>query len=135
MNRRTFVGTSLVAAGSGSLLLEGCTVGGVISEIKAYVPIGIAAFNGVVALLTTVGIIPPGTGTAIAMLVALVKNGFADLMAAIDEYNNAPASSKTTLLAKISLILSEVSQNIGKFFADLAISDSASSRWSLAWCS
>ena len=125
MNRRTFMGTSLVAVGSGTMLLEGCTFGGVIAEIKAYIPIGIAAFNGVVTLLTGLGIIPPGTSTLLALLIAAVKGGFADIIAAIDAYNNAPAADKTTLLQKISLILSEISANIGKFFADLNISNSS----------
>jgi hypothetical protein len=127
MNRRTWFKTSgsgvtaLLIAGSGSLFLSGCNV---IASIKAYIPVGIAAFTGVVSLLSGLGIIPPGTGTAIALLVGLVKSGFADLMAAIDQYNAAPAADKSTLLAKVSLILSEVSQNIGKFFSDLAINDS-----------
>jgi hypothetical protein len=126
MNRRTWFKTSgsgvaaLLISGSGSLLLSGCNV---IASIKAYIPVGIAAFSGVVSLLSGLGIIPPGTGTVIALLVGLVKSGFADLMAAIDQYNAAPAADKATLLAKVSLILSDVSRNIGKFFSDLTIND------------
>ena len=43
----------------------------------------------------------------------------ADVLAAIDQYNNAPAADKTTLLAKISLILSDLSQNIQTFVSDV----------------
>jgi hypothetical protein len=116
LQRLAFGFTAFLAGG----VLSGCpSFGGITSAISTYVPVGLAAFNGVLLLLTSAGVIPPGTSTAIGALVLLVKAGFADLLAAVQEYNNAPAAQKVTVKEKISLILAVIAANIEKFASDI----------------
>jgi hypothetical protein len=126
MNRRNMLqrsafGLAALLVTGPTLFLAGCTFGGVMAAISAYVPVGLAAFNGVLALLT--GVIPPGTSTAIGALVVLIKAGFADLLAAVQEYQNAPAAQKVTFKEKISELLTVLGDNIQKFMTDISISD------------
>jgi hypothetical protein len=125
MNRRNMLQRSAfaIAAFLAGGILSGCPslpgFGGILSTISAYVPIGLAAFNGVLLLLTSAGIIPPGTSSAIGAVVLLVKAGFADLLAAVQEYQNAPAAQKATLKGRITEILTVLGDNIQKFASDI----------------
>jgi hypothetical protein len=124
LTRRNWIqqsGVALAAASFGTITfsMAGCSV---MSAISAYVPVGLAAFNGVIALLSSVGLIPPGTSTAIGLIVAIVKAGFADLLTAINEYNAAPAASKVSFEQKISLVLTDIGDNITKFMDDVSSS-------------
>jgi hypothetical protein len=114
--------TTLALTGGTSLFVAGCPWTSIESAISAYVPVGLAAFNGVVLLLSSVGLIPPGTSTAIGLVIAIVKAGFADLLTAINEYNAAPAASKVSFSQKISLILTDIGDNIQKFMNDISTS-------------
>lgn len=126
MNRRQFLektghgtlGTALLAAtaGGSTFLLTGCDIE---STIKAWVPVAIASFNGVLTLLEGAAVITPGAGTAVALAISLIKAGLADVLAAVDEYKSAPASSKTTFAQKLSIILASLRDNFGKFWSDL----------------
>jgi hypothetical protein len=122
LQRSAFGFAALLVTGP-TLFLAGCTFGGVMAAISAYVPVGLAAFNGVLALLTAAGVIPPGTSTAIGALIVLIKAGFADLLAAVQEYQNAPAAQKVTFKEKISELLTVLGDNIQKFMTDISVSD------------
>jgi hypothetical protein len=122
LQRLTFGFAALLVSGP-SLFMAGCTWSSVESAIAAYVPVGLAAFNGVLMLLSAAGVIPPGTSTAIGALVVLIKAGFADLLAAVQEYQNAPAAQKVTFKEKIAELLTVLGDNIQKFMTDISVSD------------
>lgn len=118
--RRGFIAASgasilflLMSAVSATSLLTGCNPIDIFTQIAIYVPIGLAAVSGIVALI-------PGLGAAAPILV-LVKAGFADLLAAVQAYQAAPAADKATLLAKITLFLSDIITNFQAFIAALSI--------------
>jgi hypothetical protein len=113
------VGTALLVAmgTTGTFLLGGCSVE---DAIKAWVPVGTTAFNSVLTLLQGAGIIVPGAGQ-ISAIVTLIKVGLADLLAAVDEYKNAPAANKATFAGKVSTLLSVLNDNFAKFWGDLSL--------------
>lgn len=112
MNRRTFVsrigGFALLAGASGSLVaLTGCNV---FSNILNWIPVGLSAIDSIVALLGP--LVPPGA-TAI---LTIVKAAFADLSAAVSEYNaDTNPADKSSLLAKIKTILKDIADNFQSF--------------------
>lgn len=111
MNRRTFttrIGSYLLmAVAAGSTSLVGC---GVFESISSWIPVGLAAINSIVTLLGP--LIPP---QAIAIL-TLVKAGFADLAAAVNQYNaDTNPADKATLLAKIRTFLGAIASNFESF--------------------
>lgn len=94
-----------------SAFLAGC---GVFADIEAWVPIGVAAVNGIVTVLGA--LLPPG---AVA-IIALVKAGFADLTATITEYqNDTNPADKATWEAKIATILNDIASNFQSLLASL----------------
>jgi hypothetical protein len=116
-NRRIFIESLGLAIAGGSVVsLAGCPAASVFAQIQAWVPVGLSALQGILTVLTPV--IGP-IGGSIAVIVGLIKSSFADLMAAVSEYQNAPAASKATLLDKIKLILQDLADNFNKFLADL----------------
>ena len=86
MNRRTFTRIAslvLLLATSGiSLFLAGC---GVWTDILNWVPVGEAAINSILAVLTGNGVV---ITPAIQAIVQLIEAGFAALTAAIKEYQS-----------------------------------------------
>jgi hypothetical protein len=116
LNRRSFLKTgALAVAGAGVLELEGCSPSTVYAQIEAWVPTALLALQGI---LTVIAPFVPISGT-ISVIVGLIKASFADLEAAVTEYQNAPAANKTTLLGKIRTVLQDIADNFGKFLADL----------------
>jgi hypothetical protein len=118
MNRRTFAGRLLT--GLGAIALAGTQTacwfsGSLFTQILGYVGVGLTAFNAVVAL------VDPGAAAGVAVIIALVKAGFADLQLAVQAYNNAPAASKATWLGKISVVLSDLQTEIQSFWVGLRL--------------
>jgi len=107
MNRRELLGAGVLVLASGvTLSLEGCDVW---SEIEQWVPTGIAAFEQIVILVAPVA--APG----IDAIAEAVKAAFSVLAAAVDQYRNAPADQKATLLQKVILAFNLVSTNLQQF--------------------
>lgn len=114
-------GISMLAGST--FTLTGCSFS-LTSTIESYISIGISAFQAIVNILSAAGVIPPGAGTVIAVAIQAVKAAFADVVAAIQAYNDAPAADKTTLLGKITTALSAVEMELQQFWSDLSIPDS-----------
>lgn len=122
LNRRGFFKFSslsvLAVAISSTVVNTGCWLtGSVYKQILAYINVGLQAFQAVVNLLDPT--IAPAVNTAIA----LVKAAFVDLQTAVDAYEAAPASDKSTLLGKVSTMLSVLEASIQQFWNDLKIPD------------
>lgn len=125
MNRREFGKMGLTATVLFSFVnLTGCIFGNVVSSITAYIGVGIAAIKSVVAILQGAGIVNTVEGIAISAVLTLIQSAWADVTAAIAEYENAPATNKQTLLGKVSTALQSVADQIQKFWTDLSIPDS-----------
>jgi hypothetical protein len=113
MNRRKFVGSlasgaAAAALGTASLELEGCDVW---TEIQAWVPAGISAFEQIVTLVLPIA--APG----INVIAQTVEAGFSALAAAVNQYINAPAASKATFKDKVLLIFSQLQGDIQAFLS------------------
>lgn len=124
MNRRNFLSYSggALAVVGGTVMNTGCWFSqSVFDSIIKYVGVGLQAFNAVVSLLTGAGVINPIEGSAILGLINLVKAGFADLQTAVNNYNNAPATDKQTLLGKIATALAVLEGSIQQFWNDLQL--------------
>jgi hypothetical protein len=103
----------LFSAGTSALFLGGCNV---FNDILTWIPIGLTALQGIVTVLGP--LMPPGA----AAIIVLIKATFADLSAAISEYNaDANPTDKATLLAKIRTFLSDIVNNFQTFFNALNI--------------
>lgn len=92
-----------LALGSSIFGLAGCI------SLSALINIIVSALASLQTLLGS--LIPP----AAAVILTAVKAGLADLSAAIAQYDAAPASEKTTLLAKIDLLLTDIVSNFQLF--------------------
>lgn len=112
-NRRQFVERTLLFLGvlMAPFTMVACNV---FSDILAWVPIGIAAVNGIVTVLGA--FMPPGA-TAV---IALVKAAFADLTATITQYQqDTNPADKATWEAKIATILNDIAANFQSFLNSL----------------
>lgn len=114
-------GISMLAGST--LTLTGCSFSPT-AAIESYISIGISAFQAIVNILSAAGVIPPGTGTVLSVAIQAVKAAFADVVAAIQAYDDAPAANKATLLGKITTALSAVEMELQQFWSDLSIPDS-----------
>lgn len=90
----------------------------VFQDIQNYVPIGIAAFNEILTLIS------PTEATSLAPIVATVKASFADLSVAINQYIQAPSTDKASLEGKIVTAINAVINNLNQFWADANLPNS-----------
>lgn len=114
MKRRKFIGSLAGSLAVGmSFAAAGCSFESIFATISAFVPVGLSALAGIIALI-------PGLSVASPILLA-VKAAFADLSAIVTEYQNAPSADKATLLGKITTALSAVIDNFQTFVSSLSI--------------
>lgn len=112
MNRRSFVkgsstGLLYFVVGGSAIALDGCSV---FTDILNWIPTGLTAIQGIVTILGP--LIPP---QALAVIV-VIKAGFADLQAAVAQYNaDTNPADKATLLAKIRTFLGDITNNFQSF--------------------
>jgi len=130
MNRRKFFRLSALGSlgvmAASTVFSTACFISGsVFNQILAYVGLGLRAFQSILDILSGAGVIPAGGAGAIDAVVNLVKSGFADLQIAVENYQNAPADQKNTLLQKVSTVLAVLEANLQQFWADLNIPDQA----------
>ena len=118
--RRDFakvVGCGALGVGIG-ITTMGLSCESIFADIESYVPIGLAAFNEILSL------VDPTEAALLTPIINDVKAAFADLTAAITQYENAPASDKSTLLGKITTAINAVIDEINQFWNDLKLPDS-----------
>src|ERR1035437_9133292 len=121
MTRRMFTkgaGTGLLvlATGGPALFTEGCTAASVFTDIVNWAPVGKAAVQGIITLLQGAGIVSPGIG----LLIPVILTGFDDLLADVKIYqslNPPPAGA----LAKIVEIFHLIVTNFQSMLAQLQI--------------
>jgi hypothetical protein len=124
INRRTFGKWWGITMASftlgGEMFMIGCAS---FTQILAWVQTGLDTFQSVADLLAGNGVITIVIGSAIDLIIKAIKAAIADIGTAVDNYNNAPAASKATLLGKITEALIAAQNEIGQFWNDLAIPD------------
>jgi hypothetical protein len=123
ISRREFSLSSfgmLLVAMTASLWSAACAA---FDNIVKWVGVGIAGVSSVVALLAGAGIGTTAEGVLISLVLKAIKAGFADVQAAIAEYENAPAADKATAKGRISTALQALADQIQKFWSDLSIPD------------
>jgi len=122
LTRRKFATASIATAVGMSVSIpfeSACTFSSVFANIEKYVPVGLQAVSAVLSILTGNGIAVAG----VSGIIALIKVAFADLSAAVSQYQNAPAGQKTGLLGAISETMTVLEANIQKLWSDLSIPD------------
>ncbi len=77
-----------------------------ITQLQRYAPIGIAAFDG------AINIISPAPGSPLQIDKVLVDQAWAVLDQALTNYQNAPASSKQDALSKVIVALQAVQAGV-----------------------
>jgi len=110
------ISTGALAVGIGEITM-GLSCETVFADIEKYVPIGLQAFSLVIGLLD-----PPLAAT-LTPIINDVKAALSDVVAAINAYQDAPASDKATLLGKISLVINVAIQAIQQFWSSLNLPD------------
>jgi hypothetical protein len=89
--------------------LTGCNATTIFQTILAWIPTAEKAFAGIVTILGP--FLPPGASA----IIAEVNAAFQVVVAAVNEYLNAPAADKTTFLDKLRVALQAVSDQIQAF--------------------
>jgi hypothetical protein len=118
--RREFTGhlvgsAAALALGGATLSLEGC--GNIWTNILNWIPVGEAALNSILSVLTANGVlIVPG----LQAIVSLIEAGFAALTAAIKEYQ-ATVPPPVGALAKIETAFADIVNNFKTFLASLNV--------------
>lgn len=125
-NRREFIGhltkgaavAALYGAGAFSTLeLEGCSAESIFTDIKNWVPVGVSAFNAILAVLT-------GNGIIISPVVGVIENAiqaaFNAITAAVAEYQSTNPPP-TGALQKVEAAIQAVTDQFGNFLAALSI--------------
>jgi hypothetical protein len=119
--RRNFLKTTgsgiaaLMLASFTSVFMSGCSV---FSSILNWVPVGEAALNSILTVLTSNGIL---VAAPIQAIVALVEAGFAALTAAIKEYQST-TPAPVGALAKIEAAFKDIVDNFKTFLSSLNVS-------------
>ena len=111
---------TLLTTAGWSVVLEGCAS---FKQISGWVVTGLSSFQSVVDLLVGEGLIMVAIGSVIDLIIKGVKAAIADIGTAVDNYNNAPAATKASLLGKISDALIAAQNEIAQFWNDLMIPD------------
>jgi hypothetical protein len=116
---KTILGAAPTVALAGGLGITtmGLSCGSIWSDIENYVPIGIEAFDEVLSLLD------PTLLTAISGIIKDVQAGFTALIGAITNYENAPASTKTTLVGKITTAINALISALQSFWSATNLPD------------
>jgi len=105
----------LTATAGGSVMLSGCNV---FSDILNWVPVGEAAVNSILAVLTANGVV---IAPDAQIIVGLIMAGFTALTAAIKEYQST-TPPPVGALAKIQAAFKAITDNFQTFLASLNVS-------------
>jgi hypothetical protein len=113
ITRRNF--TKILLASSG-FMLAGCpTLGTIESDLNAWVPLGLDAFDGVLALFD------PPLAAALTPVSALVIAGLHSIEDAIADWQAADATQKPGLLGGIIAAIQTAQKDIGEFLAAVGV--------------
>lgn len=119
LTRRNFtkgMGTTalfLAVTGGAALTMSGCNV---FADIEAWVPVGTAAFNSIIILLETAGLINP----AMLPVIAAIRLGFTDILADVKAYQNIQPPP-VGALAKIEAVFGLLVGNFQGMLAQLQV--------------
>lgn len=126
IGRRAFglkLGKSAIAmymfSGLAAIYTAGCNF---VSDVKAWVPVGVAAFNQICNLLESSGFLSVAAGTAGEAAVGLVSGAFNQVLAAIAAYQAitpAPVGAKERIVAALQVVVAQFQA----FLSSLTISD------------
>jgi hypothetical protein len=119
--KRTFLGAigsrlayATILAGV-ALFEVGCSV---FSDVLAWIPVGEAALNSILAVLTGNGV---AISPAIQSIVSLIEAGFAALTAAVKEYQST-TPAPVGALAKVETAFKDIVDNFSTFLQSLNVS-------------
>jgi hypothetical protein len=112
MNRRAFVG-SLTATAAGLALASTATMTGcsALDDLESYVPIALAAFDGIVALIN------PVAGSALEIAIKALDVAWTAVSTAIANYQHDTTDPKNTLLEKIIAALNSLTPALDQFLS------------------
>jgi hypothetical protein len=105
-------GAAVVALAGTTLELDGCNV---FSDIETWIPVGIDAVNGILAVLSENGVVLP---PQVSLTVGLIQAGLTALKGAIVEYQST-TPPPVGALQKIETIFQDIVNNFGMFLQGL----------------
>ena len=113
ISRRQFAGhlargAAVVALAGTTLELDGCNV---FTDIETWIPVGIDAVNGILAVLSSNGVV---LLPQVTVIVGLIQAGFTALKGAIVEYQST-TPPPVGALQKIETIFQDIVNNFGAF--------------------
>jgi hypothetical protein len=114
--RRGFM--KILSAGVGGVVVlttTACPFSSIYSSIETYVPLALGTISSVLAVLASAGIVLGPAGAVVAEVIA----AFGVVSSAINNYLNAPSTTKATLLGKISDALAAAEGAINAFWSAL----------------
>jgi hypothetical protein len=115
ISRRAFTKVLLLlTVGASVISLDGCST---VDDILNWAPIGLAAFNGVITLLESYGMIFL-TNPALMAAITAVRTAFADLIQDANLYKSI-TPPPVGALAEIEAMLSLIAQNIKTMFSEI----------------
>jgi hypothetical protein len=120
-------GAAMLGLTSTVAMTAGCPafLSSIYTDIKAYGPTVLAAIATVISILVSGGVLAMPLAAAISSIIALISKSIADLMTAVNNYLNAPAANKSTLLGVVATDLADAEANVQQFWNDLTIPDPA----------
>jgi hypothetical protein len=114
--KQTGAGILVLAAGGAAIALEGCSVSNVFTDVVNWEPVGKAAVQGIITLLQGAGLVSPGIG----LLIPVILAGFDELLVDVKTYqalNPPPAGA----LAKIVVVFNLIVSNFQDMLAQLNV--------------
>ena len=93
------------------------------TDLKDYAPTVLAAVATVISILTGAGVLSLPLSAIISGIVSLISKAITDLQVAVNNYQTAPSSQKSTLLGQVATALADAEANIQAFWSDLTIPD------------
>ena len=113
-----YIGSGALALGIGEISMGfACNPSSVFADIEAYVPIGLDAFKVIL------GLISPSEASALGPIINDVEVAFNTLETVVQQYQNAPASQKASLVGKIVTAINAVISQLNSFWSALNLPD------------
>lgn len=102
-----------------TLAVSGCSFASTISKLDEYLPVGIKAFETILSILASSGVIRAGVATSLDNDAALASAALSDIDTGIAAYKAAPAADKATKLKAVITGLNAAQTALGKLEVDV----------------
>lgn len=121
--RNRIVKPALAICLSAMLVISGCSFGSVMNGIAKWLPVGEQALAEILAILSAGGALTAPQSAQYQAIAAKVSSDFGDIQSAVNQYNAAPSTGKSTTLAKVITAMQIIQTDLSTFESDARIVD------------